>query len=309
VLAEPGREREVLRHCLAKLVELPWDVCDLDGLARESATALQLAEHFPAGRATGFRRPRRARVRFVCPYIPLEGTYEQYLEGLRRRENLRPAREVDRAAARGRSHLRARAHTRRLRRRTGFIAPASCALVRGGRVGRPGRRAQRGVPPRGPCSDSPRGACCGCTRFLRRGGRSRRSTASFIARKFNYYQSGYDPNWASKSVGLVLLARTVQDAFAEGLEEFDFLHGNESYKRDWGARRALDHPDAPLAGRPRARGPGGAGRFPLTAREAMKAAVPRRALEAVRRARRILRAPLPAGQTRLSAAWQILREP
>jgi hypothetical protein len=41
----------------------------------------------------------------------------------------------------------------------------------------------------------------------------------------------------------------------------------------------------------------------------MKAAVPRRALEAVRRTRRILRAPLPAGQTRLSAAWQILREP
>src|SRR5204862_4329498 len=28
------------------------------------------------------------------------------------------------------------------------------------------------------------------------------------ARKFNYYQSGYDPNWSSRSVGLVLLART-----------------------------------------------------------------------------------------------------
>ena len=51
--------------------------------------------------------------------------------------------------------------------------------------------------------------------------------------KFNYYQSGYDPAWAGKSVGLVLLARTVQDAFAEGLQEFDFLRGDEAYKYRW----------------------------------------------------------------------------
>src|SRR5205814_6753958 len=44
--------------------------------------------------------------------------------------------------------------------------------------------------------------------------------------QFNYYQSGYAPNWACKSVGLGLLARTVQDAFGEGLKEFDFLRGN-----------------------------------------------------------------------------------
>src|SRR5205814_3811312 len=44
--------------------------------------------------------------------------------------------------------------------------------------------------------------------------------------KFLYYQSGYDPNWASKSVGLVLLARTVSDAFSEGLTDFDFLRGD-----------------------------------------------------------------------------------
>ena len=51
--------------------------------------------------------------------------------------------------------------------------------------------------------------------------------------KFLYYQSGYDPNWASRSVGLVLLARTVSDAFGEGLTDFDFLRGDEGYKADW----------------------------------------------------------------------------
>ena len=41
VLADPGREREVLEHCLAKLMELPWDVCDLDGLLRDGFTAMR----------------------------------------------------------------------------------------------------------------------------------------------------------------------------------------------------------------------------------------------------------------------------
>ena len=128
------------------------------------------------------------------------------------------------------------------------------------------------------------------------------------AGKFNYYQSGYDPNWASRSVGLVLLARTVQDAFAEGLQEFDFLHGNESYKRDW-ARGERWTIQMRLWRGARGRAARAALGASVTAREAMKAAVPRRALEAVRRTRRILRAPLPAGETRLSAAWRILQEP
>jgi len=50
VIAEPGREREVLEQCLARLMDLPWDVCDLDGLWRESFTALQLARRFPPRR-------------------------------------------------------------------------------------------------------------------------------------------------------------------------------------------------------------------------------------------------------------------
>src|SRR5438445_135289 len=52
VLADPGREREVLEHCLAKLMELPWDVCDLDGLLRDGFTPMQLAQRLPPGGAT-----------------------------------------------------------------------------------------------------------------------------------------------------------------------------------------------------------------------------------------------------------------
>jgi CelD/BcsL family acetyltransferase involved in cellulose biosynthesis len=51
--------------------------------------------------------------------------------------------------------------------------------------------------------------------------------------KFTYFQSGYDPAWRSKSVGLVLVGETFKDSFAEGLTEYDFLRGTETYKADW----------------------------------------------------------------------------
>ncbi|MEO8288313.1 MAG: GNAT family N-acetyltransferase [Chloroflexota bacterium] len=51
--------------------------------------------------------------------------------------------------------------------------------------------------------------------------------------KFIYYQSGRDPEWQSKSVGLVLIGETFRHAFELGLQEYDFLRGMESYKADW----------------------------------------------------------------------------
>jgi CelD/BcsL family acetyltransferase involved in cellulose biosynthesis len=51
--------------------------------------------------------------------------------------------------------------------------------------------------------------------------------------KFIYFQSGYDPAWANKSVGLVLVGETFRLALEEGLQEYDFLRGTEKYKSDW----------------------------------------------------------------------------
>ena len=51
--------------------------------------------------------------------------------------------------------------------------------------------------------------------------------------EFIYYQSGYDPAWRNKSVGLVLVGETFKDAIEQGLGGYDFLRGTESYKSDW----------------------------------------------------------------------------
>jgi CelD/BcsL family acetyltransferase involved in cellulose biosynthesis len=107
---------------------------------------------------------------------------------------------------------------------------------------------------------------------------------------------------------LVLLARTVQDAFAGGCQEFDFLRGNEGYKGEWsrGERWTVQ---IRLWRGARARAARAALGASLFAREAVKAALPRRAVAAARRLRRVLRAPAREGENRLAAALRMLQEP
>lgn len=45
-----------------------------------------------------------------------------------------------------------------------------------------------------------------------------------------YYQMGRDPRWDRASVGLVLLVHSLREALADGMTEYRFLRGGESYK-------------------------------------------------------------------------------
>lgn len=46
----------------------------------------------------------------------------------------------------------------------------------------------------------------------------------------SYYQAGRDPSWDDHSVGSVLLAHTIRSALEDGMREYRFLRGGESYK-------------------------------------------------------------------------------
>ncbi len=48
------------------------------------------------------------------------------------------------------------------------------------------------------------------------------------------YNSGYDPDLRAANPGLVLIARCIERAMAEGAPEYDFLRGTERYKYDLG---------------------------------------------------------------------------
>lgn len=52
-----------------------------------------------------------------------------------------------------------------------------------------------------------------------------------LGETYSFYQSGFDPEWADRSVGIVMMARTIESAIEEGASEFDMLLGDESYKQ------------------------------------------------------------------------------
>ncbi len=52
-------------------------------------------------------------------------------------------------------------------------------------------------------------------------------------RIFYYYNTGFDPEWADRSVGLVLTGLSIRNAIERGIDVYDFLRGAETYKFDW----------------------------------------------------------------------------
>jgi CelD/BcsL family acetyltransferase involved in cellulose biosynthesis len=57
---------------------------------------------------------------------------------------------------------------------------------------------------------------------------------------FSAYQSGWDPEYASSSLGSVLVRNAIRFAAADGVRVFDFLRGTEPYKYRFGAVDAYD---------------------------------------------------------------------
>lgn len=51
--------------------------------------------------------------------------------------------------------------------------------------------------------------------------------------KIYAYQSGIDPDWGTFSPGTAAMALTIQSVIVQGVNEFDFLRGQASYKYKW----------------------------------------------------------------------------
>lgn len=57
-------------------------------------------------------------------------------------------------------------------------------------------------------------------------------------RTFYYYNKGFDPEWAGRSVGLVLTGLSIRNAIERGNDVYDLLRGAEAYKFDWANKTA-----------------------------------------------------------------------
>jgi len=222
-IARPEHLAAVSAAFARRLAQLPFDVIELDGLLAD--------DHLVAALTTSPRVETEQRYR--CPYIRTRGDFNQYLSGLpdgtgsqfkRRLHTLQRipgfALEVltsPEEIALGIEVLFA------LHRQRWALAGGSDGIV-GARVEAFHREAANGLARRGwarifllHADGAPRAALYGWV----------------YGSRLAFYQSGQEPAWRARSVGTVLLGLVIRACFADGLSEFDFLHGSEPYKLRW----------------------------------------------------------------------------
>jgi CelD/BcsL family acetyltransferase involved in cellulose biosynthesis len=226
LIAVAGREEEVWKGMLPALAELPWRVADLRPLPAESPTpALLTSLAASAGLAS------RTVVEERCPVIALPPTWEEYLAGLSGKDRHELRRKMRRAEA-GQPRVEvARTPAAMAALMDGFVA-----LHRRSKVGKARfmdaameaffREVARELAAAGLAAlwmlwleERPAAALL----CLEHGG------------AVNLYNSGFDPEARAMSPGVVLIARTIEDAIARGFRRYDFLRGEEPYKYGFGA--------------------------------------------------------------------------
>ena len=269
LIAVAGREEEVWKAMLPALADLAWRTVDLRPVPAVSATPGLLA-----GLAASAGLTSRVDVEDRCPVIELPATWDGYLAGLTGKDRHELRRKMRRAEAgqpAGRGGADPGGHGRadgRLRRAPPAIQGRQGALhgrAHGGLLSRDSGRAGR-------ARDWRPSGCSGS-----RSARRPRSSASSRAGAVSLYNSGFDPEARAMSPGVVLIARTIEDAIARGFRRYDFLPWRGAVQVR--LRRRAD------------------GRPARDAGAAMTPASPRAAV-ARSRARRALRAHLPPRRAR-----------
>jgi CelD/BcsL family acetyltransferase involved in cellulose biosynthesis len=207
-----------------------WDALDLEDLPCGSPTVQAI-------RSALLDRGARADVelRFTCPGFALRGTFAEHLARMKRRETFgRRVRWLERQP-----RYRIEVVTER-----GDVPAAVGEFLRLHHLRWDADGGSYGIP-RGAAEDfhrevAPLLAARGWLRMWRLRVEDRAIAAIYgieRGRRFFYYQSGMDPDWAPRSPGLVLIGKTIEDAYARGLTDYDFLRGTEPHKLDWSSDR------------------------------------------------------------------------
>ncbi|HEY6156211.1 MAG TPA: GNAT family N-acetyltransferase [Gemmatimonadales bacterium] len=223
LLADPSVE---LDDVMPALLSLPWEVAILGNLAPAAPNVARLAAALTrAGCAVRWNAANR------CPYLELPRSWDEYLSSLsasRRQTLRRRERNLERDhgvaltdygpenLAAGWRHL-VELHERRWANGGGgtFSDPRverlhrafAEELARGGRL---------------------------WLTTLDLDGAPAAAWYGFADRDTVYfYQSGRDPRWEDQSVGVALMVKMIRRAIERGYRRFDFLRGDEAYKREW----------------------------------------------------------------------------
>lgn len=226
LIAVAGREEEVWKAMLPALAHLPWRTVDLRPVPAASATPGLLAS---LAAASGLAC--RAEVEDRCPVVELPETWEGYLAGLSGKDRHELRRKLRRADA-GRPRVE-----------VARTPPAMAALMDGfvalHRQSKVGKSRFMDAPMEAFFRDLGRALSAAGLAALWMLWLEERPVAALFcleqAGTVGLYNSGFDPDARAMSPGVVLIARTIEDAIRRGFRRYDFLRGEEPYKYGFGA--------------------------------------------------------------------------
>jgi CelD/BcsL family acetyltransferase involved in cellulose biosynthesis len=226
LIAVAGREEEVWKAMLPALAELTWRSVDLRPMPAASATPGLLGSLAAAAGLTA-----RVDVEDRCPVIALAETWDGYLASLPGKDRHELRRKLRRAEA-----GRPRVEVARTPAAMSVLMDGFVALHRRSKVGK-----ARFMDEAMEAFFRDLGvslAAAGLAALWMLWLDERPAAALFCLEQagvVSLYNSGFDPDARAMSPGVVLIARTIEDAIARGFRRYDFLRGEEPYKYGFGA--------------------------------------------------------------------------
>jgi CelD/BcsL family acetyltransferase involved in cellulose biosynthesis len=228
-VVEPGREQEVIPALLRALGEEPWEEIELRGLAAYSPTLAALPK---AAETLSWRVERELEA--VAPHVDLPSSWEDYLGHLDKKDRHELKRKLRRLHQGG-----AQVRLRDLRSRDD-VAAGMDDFLHFHTTSRSDKAEFMSPQMEGFFRDMAATlADEGLIRLfvMELDGRPVASVLCFdCCRQLHLYNSGFDPNLSSLSVGLLSKVLCLEAAIEEGKGCVDFLRGSEPYKYDLGGQ-------------------------------------------------------------------------
>ena len=226
-IVKEGQDREVYEALADHLLVLEWDTLCLNGIAADSPTMAYLPDLLKERGITPAVQPEE-----VCPKIDLPPTWDEYLGLLSKKNRHELRRKMRRLYSAGdvRYHVAAECngYSEDLEEFLSLLtnSRADKALFMTREIKDFFQSVVPGMAERGIARLS----------FLELDGKRVSSVICFDYNDSYYlYNSGYDTEYASLSVGLLLKVLCLKEAIEAGKKQFNFLRGSEVYKYRLGA--------------------------------------------------------------------------
>ncbi len=229
LLAPKGEERAAWEAVLGFGRDADWSRIEFVGLREDSVSASLIPE---AAAANGWEVA--IDVWDVSPYLALPDSWDEYLQGLGKKDRHELRRKFRRLEESGEVRYEV------LDRWTGETDEALGSFMElmrksGDEKARfltDGRREFLSTMSRTTAEAGSLRLC-----FLLIDGTRASGTLSFAdGDRWLLYNSGYDPEYRQQAVGLLLKAWSIRYAIEAGFREYDFLRGDEAYKYDLGGQ-------------------------------------------------------------------------